>query len=249
MNGLSPRDLRLLRDALDPTVEPVPGNLISQAALQEIDRLIPAGNVVIQVMNHEDRTVSWQCTDDQPGDSDPAIRALFWSGFWDSECSYPQRTGDASIMWSGYRPPPPPTPNPAMQEFLDALGWRDEVVMPLGSYDSDDHRLLLFRRKGARFRERDVLLLEVLRPAVAELHARHLRRLSPPANLTVRQVEILRLVAQGSTNRQIARALTISEGTARTHLANIYAKLGATNRMQAIAAAGLVTMARTPQPA
>lgn len=85
-----------------------------------------------------------------------------------------------------------------MRDYLDAVGWREEVVVPLGSHDSDDHRLLLFRSGGPRFREGDVDLLELLRPAIAELHTRHVRRRSAPDTLTARQVEILRLVAQGS---------------------------------------------------
>ena len=92
---------------------------------------------------------------------------------------------------------------------------------------------------GPKFSERDIDLLTLVRAHVAELHTSHLRKRSAEVGLTPRQLEILRLVAAGSTNRQIARTLTISEATARTHLANIYTKLGATNRTQALAAAGL----------
>jgi putative nucleotidyltransferase with HDIG domain len=51
-----------------------------------------------------------------------------------------------------------------------------------------------------------------------------------PAGLTTREVEILRLVARGQTNRQIAASLTISPKTAGTHVEHIYTKLGVTNR-------------------
>jgi len=192
-------------------------------------------------MNYAERTTTWQSTNFIAEDHDPELRSLFWSGFWDSTCSHPQRTGDANILWSGFTPPDPPGSGGIhMREFIDAVGWRDEVLVPLGSHDTDDHRLLLFRRSGPRFSERDMLLMTLLRGAVAERHERHVRRCSGAAQLTVRQTEILRLVAAGATNRQIARALTISEGTARTHLANIYTRLGATNRTQALAASGIV---------
>jgi putative nucleotidyltransferase with HDIG domain len=51
-----------------------------------------------------------------------------------------------------------------------------------------------------------------------------------PAGLTSREVEILRLVAQGQSNKQIAATLTISPKTAGTHVEHVYRKLGVTNR-------------------
>ena len=51
--------------------------------------------------------------------------------------------------------------------------------------------------------------------------------------LTNREREILVLVAQGRSNRDIAKALVISERTARTHVSNVLAKLGLASRTQA----------------
>ncbi len=51
-----------------------------------------------------------------------------------------------------------------------------------------------------------------------------------PAGLTAREVEILRLVARGQTNKQIAATLTISAKTAGSHVEHIYTKLGVSNR-------------------
>jgi DNA-binding NarL/FixJ family response regulator len=51
--------------------------------------------------------------------------------------------------------------------------------------------------------------------------------------LTPREREILILVARGDSNRDIARALVISERTARTHVSNVLAKLGLASRTQA----------------
>lgn len=52
-----------------------------------------------------------------------------------------------------------------------------------------------------------------------------------PLPLTERELEIARLVARGLTNAEIAEALFISAGTAKTHIANIQAKLAARNRV------------------
>jgi DNA-binding NarL/FixJ family response regulator len=52
--------------------------------------------------------------------------------------------------------------------------------------------------------------------------------------LTARHWEILRLVAEGLTNRQISRRLGVSEGTVRKHLENIYARLQVSSRAAAV---------------
>ena len=54
-----------------------------------------------------------------------------------------------------------------------------------------------------------------------------------PGGLTEREVEVLRLIASGKTNLEIAQELVIAEGTARRHVANIYEKIGAANRVEA----------------
>jgi HD-GYP domain-containing protein (c-di-GMP phosphodiesterase class II) len=63
------------------------------------------------------------------------------------------------------------------------------------------------------------------------------RRTPWSAGLTAREVEVLRLVAQGRSNREIAAELFIAEKTARNHIERVYAKLGVNNRTQATLAA------------
>jgi DNA-binding CsgD family transcriptional regulator len=57
------------------------------------------------------------------------------------------------------------------------------------------------------------------------------------SGLTAREVEVLRLVAQGRSNREIAAELFIAEKTARNHVEHVYTKLGVNNRTQASLAA------------
>ncbi len=54
-----------------------------------------------------------------------------------------------------------------------------------------------------------------------------------PTDLTEREIEVLRLIAQGATNREIAEALVISEGTVKNHISNILSRLGLRDRTQA----------------
>ena len=66
----------------------------------------------------------------------------------------------------------------------------------------------------------------------------------PPVQLTPRELEVLRLLAQGQTNRQIAGQLIISAGTAKLYVERILAKLGVGDRTQAAVRAmelGLLT--------
>lgn len=55
--------------------------------------------------------------------------------------------------------------------------------------------------------------------------------------LSLREKEVMRLIAQGRSNDDIARSLSISVGTVKRHNTNIYAKLGATSRTEAVAKA------------
>lgn len=55
--------------------------------------------------------------------------------------------------------------------------------------------------------------------------------------LTTREREVLRLIADGQSTRQIARDLAIASSTARTHASNVLVKLGARSRIQAVATA------------
>jgi DNA-binding NarL/FixJ family response regulator len=60
------------------------------------------------------------------------------------------------------------------------------------------------------------------------------RAQDPIARLTLRQIEVLRLLGEGYTNKEIAKALDITERTAKAHVAAIFEALGADNRTQAV---------------
>lgn len=67
----------------------------------------------------------------------------------------------------------------------------------------------------------------------------------PGEQLTERELEILRLIASGAANKEIAGQLYISENTVKTHIANLFQKLGARDRTEAVTRAlarGLITL-------
>ncbi|WP_246266783.1 response regulator [Nonomuraea typhae] len=74
----------------------------------------------------------------------------------------------------------------------------------------------------------------VLSPAVAgQLMAQR----GPRSDPSPRELEVLRLIARGAGNKEVARTLLISETTVKTHLKNVFAKLGVETRAAAVVAA------------
>jgi len=71
---------------------------------------------------------------------------------------------------------------------------------------------------------------DVIGPAIARETQRRNDKTSLQSALTVREMELVRLVSEGLANKQIARIINISEGTVKIHLHNIYQKLGVSNR-------------------
>ncbi|HEY6280029.1 MAG TPA: response regulator transcription factor [Streptosporangiaceae bacterium] len=96
----------------------------------------------------------------------------------------------------------------------------------------------------------------LLAPAVTRRLISEFARIRPPtavpqpsslAALTPRETEVLRLVAEGLSNTEIAACLTVTEDTVKTHVSRLLAKLGLRDRVQAVVTAyesGLVVPAR-----
>ncbi|MFD9479837.1 MULTISPECIES: response regulator [Streptomyces] len=122
-------------------------------------------------------------------------------------------------------------------------------VVVVTTFDLDEYVHTALRNGACGFllkRSGPALLIEGVRAAMAgdtlispQITVRLLSRLTqagpvarPVAHpLTEREVEIVRLVARGLTNAEIGAELFISAGTAKTHIANVQAKLGARNRV------------------
>ncbi len=75
----------------------------------------------------------------------------------------------------------------------------------------------------------------VLSPELSERVVQVMR--APRVRLTGRELEVLRLLDTGASNREIAKTLFVTEATVKTHLVHVFEKLGADNRARAIAIA------------
>jgi len=108
------------------------------------------------------------------------------------------------------------------------------VLAAMPPFGSLDRRLLLFRSDGSDFTDREVTIIQLVRPHIGDLHLRRCAELRGVPDLTARQWEILRRVSVGSSNQQVARDLGLSAATVRKHLENIFFRLGAASRTEAV---------------
>ncbi|MEU5283510.1 response regulator transcription factor [Streptomyces sp. CA-278952] len=132
---------------------------------------------------------------------------------------------------------------------LTRRGARSKVLV-LTTYDTDSDTLPAIEAGATGYLLKDAPREElfaavraaadgrgVLSPAVASRLMTRVRTPADPAgaSLSAREREVLVLVARGTTNREIAAELFISEATVKTHLTHIFAKLGAKDRAAAVA--------------
>jgi DNA-binding CsgD family transcriptional regulator len=169
-----------------------------------------------------------------------------WPLYWGCQpCSYPERTGDlrSIIKISDFYSTRQWHANGMYSEIYRPEGLEHELQLclpdPAGWTAGSGRtvRLFFFRQSGPDFSERDRAVLTLLRPHLDQAYLNAARHLHPVPRLTPRQNDLLRMVASGHTNTQIARRLGISEGTVRTHLENIYTKLHVSSRTAAVARA------------
>lgn len=135
----------------------------------------------------------------------------------------------------------------AVTEALRATGARPAVLI-LTTFDNDSDIARAVLAGAAGYLLKDAEPEEILRGITGaaagelvlsrELENRALRRLAGGVpRLTDRERDVLRAVARGLANKEIARALFVSEGTVKTHLVHAFEKLGVSSRTGAVAEA------------
>ena len=245
----SERDLRALAAIVTDDRADLPvGEGLPPSLLDDLLGLIPSDFLTFMGID-SGRQENWFGYDvpvddyDILGDASPEE---FWDNYWASDsCCYPDRTGDLRSVTK-------------ISDFYSARQWhstgmyRDTVrlagvehqlalCLPAGpgrlAGPGQTVRLLFSRGPGLDFSERDRAVLTLLRPHLHRAYPDAERRRNATPQLTPRQWELLRLVAAGHTNSQIARQLGVSEGTVRIHLQNIYARLQVSNRTAAVSRA------------
>ena len=119
-------------------------------------------------------------------------------------------------------------------ETFGGPGRRGVAVLSLGVRNGPDHVVTLWLVRRTRdFSERDQALLALVAPALERLLRERPVATLPPS-LTVQERRVLRLLATGLSNAEIAEQLVVAPCTVRKHLENAYRKLGVTNRLAAV---------------
>jgi DNA-binding NarL/FixJ family response regulator len=122
----------------------------------------------------------------------------------------------------------------------------DARIIVLTTYTGDAQVLRALKAGARAYLLKGDVHLELLE-MIRSVHAGH-KRIPPQIAaelaehagddpLSPREIEVLRLIATGSSNKMIADQLSISEATAKSHVANILSKLGANDRAHALAIA------------
>ncbi|GAA3342892.1 response regulator transcription factor [Curtobacterium pusillum] len=101
--------------------------------------------------------------------------------------------------------------------------------------DAPPHELLAAARAAASGQS-------ALAPAIAGRLMARMR--SPQVSLSAREIEVLRLVAEGASNGEVAARLHISDATVKSHLVHVFSKLGVSSRTAAVSEARALGMLR-----
>ena len=238
MSAVAERDLHQVLDVID-ALAPSPDGHLSVDVLAALHALVPSDDVSLMDMDVQTRTFhvldafDGSCVTSLP-EPEHAPDDPFWQHYAGSRfCSYPTASGDhrSVTMVGDFYSSRQWRQTPMYNAVFAADGVTDELMCPLAKRGTRSLRLLFFRRGGAGFSERERLVMALLRPHLAEAMQ------AAPVGLTGRQTELLRLVAAGHTNAQIAAAMFVSPHTVRKHLENIFERLGVTTRTAAVARA------------
>jgi DNA-binding NarL/FixJ family response regulator len=170
-------------------------------------------------------------------DGDKAYERTFWAHYWDFvPCSYPDRSGDLRSVTktSDFLSAGQLHRTGFYSDYLHPLGLEHALRLCLPAGPGRTLRMGFFRDSGPDFSERDRDLLTLLRPHLHQAYLDAERHRRPAPQLTPRHWELLRLVAAGHTNAQIARRLDVTEKTVGKHLENIYTRLQVSSRTAAV---------------
>jgi DNA-binding NarL/FixJ family response regulator len=120
-------------------------------------------------------------------------------------------------------------------------------VLILTTYESDDQILAAIEAGATGYLLKAAPQAEIvagirsvaagqsaLSPQVAVRLVERMRRPEPETVLTARELDVLRLVATGHSNKQVAATLGIGESTVKTHLLKVFEKLGVADRTRAV---------------
>jgi DNA-binding CsgD family transcriptional regulator len=236
-------DLRAVLSAAGELPEHFSAGRGVRPLLEVVGRLVPCDSVSwarmdLEASEQSNRSVEfgYECTVYE----DPALADVWWAHhtthpIWGRPCPAVVSIGDLVSPREWHR-------TSFYQEFMRPAGLDHDLFVQLPHPPRETHVLLLSRGPGLDFSERDHLVLQLVRPHLEVA----IRRATVRPHLTNREREILALVHDGYTNADIAKHLHVSPTTVRTHLANVFSRLGVHTRTGAVAATATLLECRLP---
>jgi DNA-binding CsgD family transcriptional regulator len=240
------RDLRAMRRLIAEGAEDHrdPELMLPMAAVDGLRSLLGCHAVSIGILDSTNQIATpWQDmpapnSADLAGDVDSAEDVqVFFQHYWrDGECSYPDRTGDIEsvIRISDFYSIRQYHSTAMWTEYVSGTGMGHDMMACLAGASGRTLRVLVWRDPPKDFTEREKDILWLLRPHLLGLYRQRQGPRPGAAALTPRQRQLLRHVAAGQTDRQIARQLGIAESTVRKHLQHAYERLQVNNRAAAV---------------
>ena len=249
--ALSDGDMRGVLDFLYEAGEVDGSEVFTEPVLASFRRLIPSdGGSACNVFGRLDPTSDPETRtvlDFATVDSDWCVDlAVYWNDEFEAACRLLVEKEEAIPPWPRFMFRP--------TRVSDVLTWREQRARGLW-WHVERHigeegvslwlpapeegvlrRINVGAAKRGGIRDRDVRILELLTPHLVQLyrHAAVRRAATCRADgLTPREYEIMSHVGSGKTNKEIARILWLSPNTVRTHLENVFEKLGVSNRTAA----------------
>ena len=235
--GISTSDLRRLMDIVDPARCGEAGEELPYSTLADLAELLPCDEVAFNRSNQAERRFSWQNAEESGVDI--GSEDLAWDAVADWQSAPEYGSSVVEVDWTRLQDLHLYTP--AQAEYVDAslretgISGYAQMCTIFPAEGPDHCTMALQRMSGSQFSAREILLFTLLRPHLIVMHREQKRRHSGAPKVTPRQRQILELVAAGHTNRQIARALFVSEATVRKHLENAYERLDVSSRTAAVA--------------
>jgi DNA-binding CsgD family transcriptional regulator len=236
MSRASVSDYRKVLDVLYEAADVDGPNPFPEPVLNALRRLVPCDVVTY----HEQ--VAVYAPVEQVGEPGgvmmPAIREAD-EHWWDQS---PLKLVRGAHAYSDYLTPRQFHRLELYHDVVRPLGVEDMIRLWIAPSGTAQGARLEFDRPDRCFRDRDRDVLNVMLPHFELFRKRAAGRQAwahqPVSDsLTARECEILELVAEGRTNREIARLLWISPQTVRKHLENVYRSLGVHTRTAAVAMA------------
>ena len=228
---------------IDDSLSDEPAQMVPWALLDGLASLIPAEEISFAELDvvHRRREMQ-QCVrdlsehfvdDPEPtGDRAPTPFWQFQEDFWRSA---PLTQAGNVRSWSDLYSRVELGKQPLFGELFGPAGAKFFMRLGFPAPAGHARNVIFFRLSGVDFTDRERQILTLLRPHLYEIYNDAARRRQDIPRLTRREWEVLRLVAAGHSNADIASILFTSVSTVRKHLEHIFDRTGVRSRTAAVA--------------